>query len=169
MENSQSDVHDSENLQEEYEEQEYGEEYEYNEEYEDEEYEDGEDFHSDRGDEFGEEEEVFEKVSRSMSRSQSQREDSRMEHSELAQGTKMVNLTLTIQTYEETESAITEEADILPAERLVRMKIFRFINKLRKQYLKPLFYNDLYGNRLSMEYAKHILAFKDNRSDIAGL
>jgi hypothetical protein len=84
---------DSENIQpEDYEEYEgyEVEDYELGEEYEEGEGYEDEEFHSDEEGEQREEDEVFEKVSRSMSQQMSQGDSK--EHSEIVQGTKMVKM-----------------------------------------------------------------------------
>lgn len=60
-----------------------------------------------------------------------------------------------------------EEIDSLPAERKVRFRVLRFINKLREKYNLLPFYNDPIGNKVAMAYAKYLLKDKENDGELA--
>jgi hypothetical protein len=63
----------------------------------------------------------------------------------------------------ENEGDVAETLNLNP-ERKIRYKLYRFLNKLREQYLLPEFMQDSLGNKVAMLYAEHLLTEKDNES-----
>jgi hypothetical protein len=61
------------------------------------------------------------------------------------------------------EGEVPETLNLIP-ERKIRYKLYRFLNKLREQYLLPDFMQDSLGNKLAMQYAEYLLTEKDNES-----
>lgn len=57
-----------------------------------------------------------------------------------------------------------DDDESLPAERRVRYRLFRFINKLRTVYRFPEYSQELLGDKLAMAYADYLLKEKENES-----
>ena len=71
---------------------------------------------------------------------------------------------------EDEEKEEDEEADeLLPPERKVRYKLFKFINKMRTNCHMIPYSIDLIGNNLAMEYAKYLLTNKENEEEFNNL
>ena len=71
---------------------------------------------------------------------------------------------------EDEEKEEDEEADeLLPPERKVRYKLFKFINKMRTNCHMIPYSIDLIGNNLAMEYAKYLLTNKESEEEFNNL
>jgi hypothetical protein len=71
---------------------------------------------------------------------------------------------------EDEEKEEDEEADeLLPPERKVRYRLFKFINKMRTNCHMIPYSIDLIGNNLAMEYAKYLLTNKENEEEFNNL
>ena len=71
---------------------------------------------------------------------------------------------------EEEEKEEDEEADeLLPPERKVRYKLFKFINKMRINCHMNPYALDRMGNHLAMDYAKYLLTNKEDDEELNNL
>ena len=62
-----------------------------------------------------------------------------------------------------------ENYDNLQPERKIRYKLFRFINKIRENYILPEYDQDQLGNKLAMEYANYLLDGKESETVLNNL
>ena len=71
---------------------------------------------------------------------------------------------------EDEEKEEDEEADeLLPPERKVRYKLFKFINKMRINCHMNPYAMDRIGNHLAMDYAKYLLSNKEDENELNNL